>query len=74
MLDKGEFFLSEEYFKPKVLLFLIYLKKCINPSKCTLPGFDETFANFCTAKLKYTLVDKDKSMILNKLCGECLSP
>ena len=28
-----------------------------NPSKCTLPGFAENFANLCTSKLKYTCVD-----------------
>ena len=25
--------------------------------KCTLPGFDENFANLCAVKLKYTLAD-----------------
>ena len=36
----------------------MYLNKCTNTSKCTLPGFDENFSNLCTSKLKYTLVDK----------------
>ena len=35
----------------------MYINICTNPSKCTLPGFSEIFANLCTAKLKSTLVD-----------------
>ena len=35
----------------------MYLNKCTNPSKCTLPGLDENFSNLCTEKLKSTLVD-----------------
>ena len=35
----------------------MYLKKITDPSKYTLPGFDENFANLCTLKLKYTHVD-----------------
>ena len=27
------------YFRPKVLLSLMYLNRCINPSNCNLPGF-----------------------------------
>ena len=33
------------------------VEKLTNNSKCTLPGFDENFANLCTEKLKPTLVD-----------------
>ena len=35
----------------------MYLNRCTNTSKFTVTGFDENFANYCTAKLKYTLVD-----------------
>ena len=35
----------------------MYLNKYTNPSNFTLSGFDENFANLCTEKLKYTLVD-----------------
>ena len=35
----------------------MYLNKRNNPSKCTLPGFDENVAKLCTAKLKYNIVD-----------------
>ena len=35
---------------PKVLLSLMYLNKCTDPSKFTLPGFVENVANLCTAK------------------------
>ena len=35
----------------------MYLNRCTNPSKFTLPGFDGNFANLCTAKLKLTLID-----------------
>ena len=45
------------YIRPKVFLSLMYLNRCINTSKCTLPGLAENFANLCTAKIKYTLVD-----------------
>ena len=53
----GASFRSEKYFRPKVLLSLIYINKYTNPSKFTLPGFSENFANLCTAKLKSTLVE-----------------
>ena len=54
--DTGSSFISAYYFNPKVLFSLMYLNKCTKSSKYTLPGFDETFANLCTAKLKPTLV------------------
>ena len=56
-LVTGGSFRSAYYFRPTVLLSLMYLNKCINTSECTLPGFAETFANLCTEKLKSTLVD-----------------
>ena len=47
----------EWYFNPKLFLSLIYLNKCIKPSKCKLPVFYEHISNLCTAKHKSTLVD-----------------
>ena len=35
----------------------MYLNRCTKPSKYTLPGFDDNFANLCTAKLKSNIVD-----------------
>ena len=35
----------------------MYLNKFTNPSKFTLPGFDESVANLGTKKLKSTLAD-----------------
>ena len=34
----------------------MYLNKCNNTSKFTLPVFDENFANLYSAKFKYTFV------------------
>ena len=34
----------------------MYLKKCTNPSKYTLPGFDENVSNLCTAKIRPTII------------------
>ena len=53
----GASFRSAYYFRPNVLLSLIYINRCTNLSKCTLPGFAENFSNLCTAKLKSALVD-----------------
>ena len=44
----------------------MYLNKYTKPSRCTLPGFDENFANLCTAKHKSTLVDKKKNELPHK--------
>ena len=41
----------------------MYLDKCTNISKCTLPEFYDKVAKLRTKKLKSTLVDKNKSMI-----------
>ena len=45
------------YIRDNKTLGLMYLNKRTNPSKCTLPGLVDNFANLCTAKLKSNLVD-----------------